>query len=79
MFDMSRESDAGVTLYSRKIMIMSRADNVLPRWLRFVKGMFTWLCSHKIIIMFAAFNVVGVSTITHYMIVSLIIGILYNF
>ena len=38
MFDMSRESDAGVTLYSRKVMIMSRADNVLPRWLRFVKG-----------------------------------------
>jgi len=41
MFDMSRESDVGVTLYSRKIMIMTRANNVLPRWLRFVKGMST--------------------------------------
>ncbi|KAK7503860.1 hypothetical protein BaRGS_00004983, partial [Batillaria attramentaria] len=38
MFDMSRETDSGVTLYSRKVMIMARANNVLPKWLRFVKG-----------------------------------------
>lgn len=37
-FDLSRESDVGISLYSRKIMIMSKANNVLPRWLRFVKG-----------------------------------------
>ncbi|OWF52890.1 heat shock protein 75 kDa, mitochondrial-like [Mizuhopecten yessoensis] len=38
MFDMSRETDVCVTLYSRKVMIMSRASNILPRWLRFLKG-----------------------------------------
>ncbi|VDI02843.1 TNF receptor-associated protein 1 [Mytilus galloprovincialis] len=37
-FDLSRESDVGIALYCRKIMIMSKANNVLPRWLRFVKG-----------------------------------------
>lgn len=38
MFDMSRETEAGIALYSRKVMIMARATNVLPKWLRFVKG-----------------------------------------
>ena len=38
MFDMSRDMDIGVTLYSRKIMIMNRANHILPRWLRFLKG-----------------------------------------
>ncbi len=35
---MSRETDVSVTLYSRKVMIMPRASHILPRWLRFVKG-----------------------------------------
>ncbi|XP_033742457.1 heat shock protein 75 kDa, mitochondrial-like isoform X1 [Pecten maximus] len=38
LFDMSRETDVCVTLYSRKVMIMSRASHILPRWLRFLKG-----------------------------------------
>ena len=39
MFDMSRETDVSLHLYSRKVMIMSKANNILPKWLRFVKGM----------------------------------------
>lgn len=38
LFEMSRDSDIGVALYSRKILIKSKADNILPKWLRFVKG-----------------------------------------
>lgn len=37
LFDMSREGDGGVALYSRKVLIKPRAE-VLPKWLRFVKG-----------------------------------------
>ncbi|CAG5131563.1 unnamed protein product, partial [Candidula unifasciata] len=38
MFDMSRETDVGVALYSRKVLIMAKANHVLPKWLRFIKG-----------------------------------------
>lgn len=38
MFDLSRETDVSLHLYSRKVMIMSKANNILPKWLRFVKG-----------------------------------------
>lgn len=38
LFEMSRDADAGVALYSRKILIKSKTDNILPKWLRFVKG-----------------------------------------
>ncbi|KAK6975481.1 cytochrome P450 CYP44 [Biomphalaria glabrata] len=38
MFDMSRETEVGVSLYSRKVLILARANHVLPKWLRFVKG-----------------------------------------
>lgn len=38
LFEMSRDTDIGVALYSRKILIKSRAENILPKWLRFVKG-----------------------------------------
>lgn len=38
MFDMSRETDVSLQLYSRKVMIMSKANSILPKWLRFVKG-----------------------------------------
>lgn len=38
LFEMSREADAGVALYSRRVMIKSRAENLLPKWLRFCKG-----------------------------------------
>lgn len=38
LFEMSRDADAGVALYSRKVLIKSKTDNILPKWLRFVKG-----------------------------------------
>ncbi|KOB73669.1 Hsp90-related protein TRAP1 [Operophtera brumata] len=38
LFEMSRDSDVGVALYSRKILIKSKTENLLPKWLRFVKG-----------------------------------------
>jgi len=38
MFETSREADVGVALYCRKVMIKNKADNLLPKWLRFVKG-----------------------------------------
>ena len=37
LFDMAREVDGGVALYSRKVMITPHAP-VLPKWLRFLKG-----------------------------------------
>jgi len=38
MFETSREGEAGVALYCRKVMIKAKADNLLPKWLRFAKG-----------------------------------------
>lgn len=35
---MSRETESGVALYCRKILIKNKTDNILPKWLRFVKG-----------------------------------------
>lgn len=37
LYDMSREVEHGVSLYSRKVMITPTAP-VLPKWLRFLKG-----------------------------------------
>lgn len=37
-FDLSRDTINGVSLYSRKILIKSKAENILPKWLRFIKG-----------------------------------------
>lgn len=38
LFDLSQSTDVGVALYTRKVLIKSKADNILPKWLRFVKG-----------------------------------------
>lgn len=38
LFEMSRDTSIGISLYSRKVLIKSKADNILPKWLRFVKG-----------------------------------------
>ncbi|XP_065170658.1 heat shock protein 75 kDa, mitochondrial [Atheta coriaria] len=38
LFELSRETETGVALYTRKVLIKSRVDNILPKWLRFVKG-----------------------------------------
>lgn len=36
--DLSQQTDAGVALYTRKVLIQSKVDKLLPKWLRFVKG-----------------------------------------
>uniref|UniRef100_T1GD72 Heat shock protein 83 n=1 Tax=Megaselia scalaris TaxID=36166 RepID=T1GD72_MEGSC len=38
LFEMSRDGEIGVALYTRKILIQSKTENLLPKWLRFVKG-----------------------------------------
>ena len=38
IFDVTQEADVGVALYSRKVLIQAKANQLLPRWLRFVKG-----------------------------------------
>ncbi|XP_015595087.1 heat shock protein 75 kDa, mitochondrial [Cephus cinctus] len=38
LFEMSRDTSVGISLYSRKVLIKSKADNILPKWLRFIKG-----------------------------------------
>ncbi|XP_055594168.1 heat shock protein 75 kDa, mitochondrial [Uranotaenia lowii] len=38
LFEMSRDADIGVALYTRKVLIQSKTENLLPKWLRFVKG-----------------------------------------
>lgn len=39
LFETNRESaDVGVALYCRKVLIKSKAENIVPKWMRFVKG-----------------------------------------
>ncbi|KAJ6656002.1 hypothetical protein lerEdw1_004587 [Lerista edwardsae] len=38
MFDVSRELGSSVVLYSRKVLILTKAADVLPKWLRFLRG-----------------------------------------
>uniref|UniRef100_A0A8C8VPZ3 Heat shock protein 75 kDa, mitochondrial n=1 Tax=Pelusios castaneus TaxID=367368 RepID=A0A8C8VPZ3_9SAUR len=38
MFDVSRELGSSVALYSRKILIQTKAADILPKWLRFLRG-----------------------------------------
>ncbi|XP_076748817.1 TNF receptor associated protein 1 [Xylocopa sonorina] len=38
LYDFTKGETSSVALYSRKILIKSKADNILPKWLRFVKG-----------------------------------------
>lgn len=38
LFEQSRDSTTGVSLYTKKILIQSKTDLMLPKWLRFVKG-----------------------------------------
>lgn len=36
--DFYDSSTKGVSLYTRRILVKKEAENVLPKWLRFVKG-----------------------------------------
>lgn len=38
LFDLNRDRDSSVSLYCRRVLIMNKAENVLPKWLRFMKG-----------------------------------------
>ncbi len=38
LLELSRDTSVGISLYSRKVLIKSKANNLLPKWLRFVKG-----------------------------------------
>ncbi|XP_029432250.1 heat shock protein 75 kDa, mitochondrial [Rhinatrema bivittatum] len=38
MFDVSRETDSSIALYSRKVLIQTKATDILPKWLRFLRG-----------------------------------------
>ncbi|XP_032086371.1 heat shock protein 75 kDa, mitochondrial isoform X2 [Thamnophis elegans] len=38
MFDVSQEQGSGVALYTRKVLILTKATEILPKWLRFLKG-----------------------------------------
>lgn len=45
MLDVSRELGSSVALYSRKVLIQTKATDILPKWLRFVRGMVAqYLC-----------------------------------
>ncbi|XP_014233658.1 heat shock protein 75 kDa, mitochondrial [Trichogramma pretiosum] len=38
LFDLTRDASVGVSLYSRKVLIQNKAENILPKYLRFMKG-----------------------------------------
>uniref|UniRef100_A0A8D0HCS6 Heat shock protein 75 kDa, mitochondrial n=1 Tax=Sphenodon punctatus TaxID=8508 RepID=A0A8D0HCS6_SPHPU len=38
MFDISREMGSSIALYSRKVLIQTKAADILPKWLRFLRG-----------------------------------------
>ncbi|KAM3598786.1 uncharacterized protein V6R79_022574 [Siganus canaliculatus] len=38
MFDVSREMGSSVALYCRKVLIQTKATDILPKWLRFLRG-----------------------------------------
>ena len=57
LFDVSQEGDIGVSLYSKKVLILSKANQILPRWLRFIKGKFLF----NLIQLYLIFNSISVS------------------
>lgn len=38
LMELSQTTEAGLALYTRKVLIQSKVDKLLPKWLRFVKG-----------------------------------------
>lgn len=38
LFDLARDTEIGVSLYSRKVLIQNKAESILPKFLRFIKG-----------------------------------------
>jgi len=52
LFEMSRDTEIGVALYSRKVLFKNKADNTLPKWLRFVKGKYSSHVSNMCFVVF---------------------------
>lgn len=50
--DFYDSSTKGVSLYTRRILVKKEAENVLPKWLRFVKGNLKRLVVDYYIILF---------------------------
>ncbi|XP_012140839.1 TNF receptor associated protein 1 [Megachile rotundata] len=38
LYDFVKNDTSGIALYSRKILIKNKAENILPKWMRFIKG-----------------------------------------
>lgn len=38
LLEMAKEATSGVSLYSRKVLIQDRTEHLLPKWLRFIRG-----------------------------------------
>nr|XP_033819537.1 heat shock protein 75 kDa, mitochondrial isoform X2 [Geotrypetes seraphini] len=38
LFDVGREMGSSIVLYSRKVLIQTKASDILPKWLRFLRG-----------------------------------------
>lgn len=49
MFDVSREMGSSVALYSRKVLIQTKATDILPKWLRFLRGLNLRQCLHLLL------------------------------
>lgn len=37
-YDFTKGETSGVSLYSRKVLIKNKIENILPKWMRFIKG-----------------------------------------
>lgn len=53
MFDVSREMGSSVALYSRKVLIQTKATDILPKWLRFLRGLDPSECFLHLVFLFS--------------------------
>lgn len=38
LFDFAKSETSGISLYSRKVLIKNKVENILPNWMRFIVG-----------------------------------------
>lgn len=53
MFDVSREMGSSVALYSRKVLIQTKATDILPKWLRFLRGLDPPACLQLLFLLYS--------------------------
>jgi len=68
--EVNQEGDVGVSLYSKKVLILSKANQLLPRWLRFLKGskkidLINWLDLFQSLLVFII-KVLSIAKIFHW-------------